>query len=194
MISSGSIIAASVLLSRALQPIEQLVGAWPSLTVARQAYNSLNEMFAGDTGEEERKLLLPDPMGSIELANVALRTPAGDGFIVRGISFAVAPGQIVGLIGPSGAGKSTIARLIMPVSATRPTRSGRMVMLAVTSLALVDNTFKPRVWLKTTLFSKISLIAAMNSGSSGTRLESNFLVIAQLCSLSGQQAEWGLTL
>jgi PrtD family type I secretion system ABC transporter len=111
MISSGSIIAASVLLSRALQPIEQLVGAWPSLTVARQAYLSLNTLFAENDGEEERKLLLPDPTGAMNLENISLRNASGDGFIVRGITFAVQPGQIVGLIGPSGAGKSTIARI-----------------------------------------------------------------------------------
>jgi PrtD family type I secretion system ABC transporter len=111
-ISAGSIIAASVLLSRALQPIEQLVGAWPALTVARQSYLSLNALFAGDKDEEERKMLLPDPTGAVEISNLTLRNADASGFIIRGISFAMKPSQTVGLIGPSGAGKSTIARIV----------------------------------------------------------------------------------
>ncbi len=110
-ISSGAIIAASVLLSRALQPIEQLVAAWPSLIHARQSIKSLAELFDGAEAEEREYFLMPEPMGNLELSNVTLRNEDSTSFIVRGISISLSPGKIVGLIGPSGAGKSTIARI-----------------------------------------------------------------------------------
>lgn len=111
-ISIGTIIAASVLLSRALQPIEQLVGAWPQIGQARNAYATIKTLFEETEGYEKKPLLLPDPKGHIQLTNITLRNPEQTAFILRGINFDVAPGEIVGLVGHTGAGKSTLARII----------------------------------------------------------------------------------
>ncbi len=111
-ISSGAIIAASVLLSRALQPIEQLVGAWPQMLQARQSLANLNALFLESADSTTPRMALPVPEGHISLANVTLRNPQATGFILRGVSLNLEPGKVVGLVGPSGAGKSSLARII----------------------------------------------------------------------------------
>jgi PrtD family type I secretion system ABC transporter len=111
-ISIGTIIAASVLLSRALQPIEQLVGAWPQITQARNGYSTIRTLFEETEGYERKPLLLPDPKGHIQLSNITLRNEQQTAFILRGVNFDIAPGEVVGLVGHTGAGKSTLARII----------------------------------------------------------------------------------
>lgn len=109
-ISSGSIIAASVLLSRALQPVEQLVGSWTVVGQARNAMNNLLRLFSGQ--ERDRALTnLPVPRGAITIEQAAVRAPDQKSLVLRGVSLRVEPGQVVGVIGPSGAGKTTLAKL-----------------------------------------------------------------------------------
>jgi PrtD family type I secretion system ABC transporter len=111
-ISIGTIIAASVLLSRALQPVEQLVGFWPQISQARNSYATIKTLFEEAEGYEKRLFLLPAPKGHIQLSNVTLRNRQATSFILRGVSFELLPGEVVGLVGHTGAGKSTLARMI----------------------------------------------------------------------------------
>ncbi len=111
-ISVGTIIAASVLLSRALQPIEQLVGSWPVINQSRNALATIKALFEQTQGDDVKPLMLPNPKGHVEANSLTLRNPQGSAFIVHGISFVLNPGEVVGLIGHSGAGKSTVARLL----------------------------------------------------------------------------------
>jgi PrtD family type I secretion system ABC transporter len=110
-ISSGAIIAASVLLSRALQPIEQLVGTWPQLMQAKQSLATLSALFENCNGAEADPVKLPEPKGHLALSNVTLRDAQQKSYILRGITMALDPGEILGVLGPSGAGKSTLARI-----------------------------------------------------------------------------------
>ncbi|AYG96395.1 type I secretion system permease/ATPase [Brevundimonas naejangsanensis] len=110
-ISVGAIIAGSVLLSRALQPIEQTVGAWPSIAQARQALGTLRTLLADAEVAAQPVLTLPPPLGHVELLNISVRNPEGTAYLLRSVSIALVPGEIVGLIGPSGAGKSTLSRV-----------------------------------------------------------------------------------
>ena len=110
-ISSGAIIAASILLGRALQPVEALIGGWSSLSASRVALARLSEVLAKPDDAERIRTTLPAPDGHLRVEGVGVRRP--DGLpILNGISFAAAPGQITGVIGPSGSGKSTLAKVI----------------------------------------------------------------------------------
>jgi PrtD family type I secretion system ABC transporter len=109
-ISAGAIIAASVLMSRALQPIEQMVGSWAVVGQARGALNNLIKLFPSQ-GMEMSGTQLPAPTGALALEQVAVRAPGEGPVLLRGVSFRLTPGEILGVIGPSGAGKTTLARV-----------------------------------------------------------------------------------
>jgi ATP-binding cassette, subfamily C, type I secretion system permease/ATPase len=109
--SPGVMIATTILLGRAVQPVEQLVGSWRMLTDARSAYRRLFELskfFA----VEEPGLALPKPQGRLAAENLLYRAPGSDKPILSGVAFSLAPGEALAVIGPSAAGKSTLARLV----------------------------------------------------------------------------------
>lgn len=110
-ISVGAIIAASVLLARALQPIEQMVSAWPAIGQARQAKESIEALFRTTDELVGDRVALPSPEGYVQIANVLLRTPDNSALILRDVSTWLIPGEVLGVIGPSGAGKTTLARI-----------------------------------------------------------------------------------
>ena len=110
-ISAGGIIAGSILVGRALQPVEALIGGWSSLTAAHVALGKLAEVMSGPDEAERLRTTLPKPEGRLKVENVGLRRPDGVPILV-GVNFAAAPGEIVGIIGPSGSGKSTLAKLV----------------------------------------------------------------------------------
>ncbi|MFO1255616.1 MAG: type I secretion system permease/ATPase [Sphingomonadaceae bacterium] len=111
-ISAGTIIAASVLLSRALQPIEQLVASWSQILQARQSLETLRELLEGVEAGEKQYHPLPEPKGHVTASAITVQNPRRDSFILRSVSLEVRPGEVVGLIGHSGAGKSTLARIM----------------------------------------------------------------------------------
>ncbi len=110
-ISAGAIIAASILLGRALQPVEALIGGWSQLGAAKVSLQRLADVLARPDDADRIRTALPKPEGHLRIENVGVRRPDGMA-ILAGISFAAAPGQIVGVIGPSGSGKSTLAKVI----------------------------------------------------------------------------------
>ncbi len=113
--SGGIMIATTVLLGRAVQPVEQLVASWRTLTDARAAYGRLKELSKGFDEERAPYLALPCPEGRLTVEGVAYRAPGSDGLMLQGIALALAPGEAMAVIGPSGAGKSTLARLLTGV-------------------------------------------------------------------------------
>lgn len=111
-ISGGSIVASSIILGRALAPIEQAVANWQQFLGYRKAKERLGKVLEAIPPEAER-MKLPDPKGYLDVENLVLMLPGSDKPILQGVSFKVGPGQGLGIIGPTGAGKSTLARVLV---------------------------------------------------------------------------------
>ncbi|MCE0460641.1 type I secretion system permease/ATPase [Pseudomonas uvaldensis] len=113
-ISPGLMIAGSILLGRALAPIDQLIGVWKGFLGARSQYARLRELLTKVAAEPER-MSLPAPEGAIRVEGLSVGAPDSRKPIIRGVGFQVAAGEVVGIIGSSGAGKSTLARALLGI-------------------------------------------------------------------------------
>ncbi|MCB1487118.1 MAG: type I secretion system permease/ATPase [Bauldia sp.] len=110
--SFGTIIAASILGARALQPIEQLVANWRGFVGSRQAWNRLNRLLAQFPATED-PMPLPQPKASLDVENLAVVPPGSNRPSVVDVSFTLRAGNALGVIGPSGAGKSSLVRVVI---------------------------------------------------------------------------------
>lgn len=115
MATAGIMFAGSMLLGRALQPIEQVVAHWRGFVSARDAYARIDRLLAA-VAPERPALILPRPKGALAIENLVFAAPGVQKPILKGLSFRVEAGEALGVIGPSGAGKSTLARLLMGVA------------------------------------------------------------------------------
>ncbi|BCG15719.1 protease [Vibrio alginolyticus] len=111
-ITAGAMIASSILMSRALSPMEQAIGTWRSAMSAKGAYKRLKEIDA-IVRQDESDMPLPKPKGHYELTGLAYRHPGATEPVLSSLSLSIPPGVAVGVIGPSGTGKSTFARLLL---------------------------------------------------------------------------------
>lgn len=121
--SPGIMISASILMSRALSPVEQAIGTWKATVGARAAYRRLAAV-AGQHPEGTPVLPLPRPKGRFEVDSLVLARQGGE-HILKGISFQLKPGEVMALIGPSAAGKTSLARVL--AGAWRPS-GGRALL------------------------------------------------------------------
>jgi ATP-binding cassette subfamily C exporter for protease/lipase len=113
-ITPGMMIAASILLGRTLQPVQQVISVWKSVSGARSSYERLTALLEVNPAREAG-MALPAPQGALSLDNVTASPPGVKNPVIKGVSFAIAPGDVLGVLGPSGSGKSTLARLLVGV-------------------------------------------------------------------------------
>ncbi len=118
--SPGIMVAATILLGRALQPVERLIGGWKQLLDARGAWQRLSQSQASTDAELE-PMSLPAPLGRLELERVVFAPERGKPALIKMVSFAVEPGESLGVMGPSGSGKTTLLRLMLGI---RPADTG----------------------------------------------------------------------
>jgi len=110
--TAGAMIAASILMGRALAPIEQILGRWPQITRARQGWKSLAK-FLETAPSPENRTTLPRPEGRLDVKGVTVTTGPGQPPVLYNVSFSLAPGEALGVIGRSGSGKTTIAKTLL---------------------------------------------------------------------------------
>ncbi len=110
-LTPGAMIAGSILLGRALAPIELAIGQWPMIQRAIKGWENLGQLL-GEVPPEMPRTPLPKPNALLEVQQLTIVPPGQSQAALRMVSFTVQPGQAVGVIGPSGAGKSTLARAL----------------------------------------------------------------------------------
>ncbi len=118
-ITPGAMIAASIIMSRALAPVEQAVANWQQFLGFRKARERLAQVLK--TIPRDRQLMkLPPPQGRLSVENLIVQIQGVEKPLLQGVSFTVEPGEGIGVIGPTGAGKSTLARALVGI--IQPTR------------------------------------------------------------------------
>ena len=112
-LTGGGMIASSILLGRALAPVEQAIGAWKSFVAARAAHDRLRRLLQRHTGEAAT-IRLPTPEGRISVDRLSFTAPDGRP-ILKGVSFELTAGEVLAVVGASASGKSTLCRLLTGV-------------------------------------------------------------------------------
>jgi ATP-binding cassette subfamily C exporter for protease/lipase len=113
-ITSGMMIAASILVGRTTAPVQQLIAVWKSWSSVRSAHERLAKLLEANP-ERPSGMALPAPQGLLSVEGVTAAPPGVRNPVVKSLSFAIQPGDVLGVIGPSGSGKSTLARLLVGV-------------------------------------------------------------------------------
>ncbi|MGM0767984.1 MAG: type I secretion system permease/ATPase [Pseudomonadota bacterium] len=113
-ISPGVMIAGSILLGRALAPIDQLIGAWRGFSAARSQYYRITDLL-NEVPEEPDRMNLPAPKGNVSFEQVFVAAPGGKEPVLRNVQLDIRAGEVVAVIGPSASGKSTLARAALGI-------------------------------------------------------------------------------
>jgi ATP-binding cassette subfamily C exporter for protease/lipase len=113
-VTAGMMIAGSILLGRALAPVQQVIAVWRQWSSVTSAYGRLQKLLA-DNPPREAGMELPKPTGAISVEGVTAAPPMVAVPVLKSVSFQIQAGDCLGVIGPSGSGKSTLARLVVGV-------------------------------------------------------------------------------
>lgn len=111
-VSAGMMIAGSIIMGRALAPLDLIIGSWKGFSSARTSYHRLDGLLENFPKDKEY-MKLPAPEGEILLEGVVVVPPNAQQPSIRGISMKINKGDVVGIVGPSAAGKSSLARVIL---------------------------------------------------------------------------------
>lgn len=114
LITGGMVIVATMLISKAIAPMNQLISNWQPIVNARQSYDRINELLLADEAYNEQ-MELPPPLGKLDVTSVVAVPPGHDKAVLAGVEFALTPGQVLAVVGPSAAGKSSLVKLLLGV-------------------------------------------------------------------------------
>jgi len=110
-VTGGAMIASSIMLGRALAPIEQIIGQWPVVLRMRQGWKSL-EALLSEVPDEAEMTPLPRPKALLQLEQVSVVPPGTKSIVLQKLSFELKPGEVLGVLGHSASGKSCLARIL----------------------------------------------------------------------------------
>ncbi len=113
-ITPGMMIVGSILIGRAMSPVDQLINVWKGWSSTRSAYDRLSELLTSNPPRLQG-MPLPKPKGQLSVESVTAAPPGSAVPVLRNLHFGIAAGDVLGVIGPSGSGKSTLARLLVGV-------------------------------------------------------------------------------
>ena len=108
----GMIIVASILGGRMLAPLVQVVSQWQSVVNVRDAWSRVEQLLEA-VPAQPHSMALPAPRGALHVEQLVAGAPGNPALILRGVQFALAPGEVLAVVGPSAAGKTTLARLLV---------------------------------------------------------------------------------
>ena len=114
LITSGMVMAASMLISKAISPIQKLLTSWKDIVSARQAYDRLNALLLSDE-KRQSQMQLPPVMGSVEVTKASAVPPGHNKAVIVDMDFKLSPGQAVAVVGPSASGKTCLVRMLIGV-------------------------------------------------------------------------------
>ena len=134
-ISPGMLIAGSILIGRALQPVEQAVGAWSGFVDATGQYERLNQLM-NNAAAHSSKMPMPPISGQVTAKNAALTAPTQRKPILQGVNFSIPAGSVCMVVGASGSGKSTLIRGSWGYGLQEPVRSGSTAWNLKTMIAI----------------------------------------------------------
>lgn len=120
--TAGAMVAASILMGRAIGPLEQIVSQWRGIVSARENWDSLNRALAASP-VAAAQMPLPPIQGALQVENAFAGPPGSNAPVLKGLTFALEPGDVLGILGPSAAGKSSLARVL---SGAWPVLSGHV--------------------------------------------------------------------
>jgi ATP-binding cassette subfamily C protein len=158
-VSAGAMIASSILMGRALAPIEQAIGGWDAIHRGRQGWRALARLL-GEVPPEQKRTAMPVPAARLVADNLTVVPPGEKIATLRMVSFNLEPGQALGVIGQSGSGKTTLARAVtgvwgaaagrlrlggVPVEQYDPDRLGRLIGHLPQRVTLFDGTISENI-------------------------------------------------
>jgi ATP-binding cassette subfamily C exporter for protease/lipase/ATP-binding cassette subfamily C protein EexD len=115
LITGGMVIVASMLIGKAVAPVQKLIASWKDIVAARQAYDRLTELMQQDMGHSAPRMALPAPTGRLVVTAASAVPPGSEKPVLTDIQFALEPGQVLAIVGPSAAGKTSLVKLLLGV-------------------------------------------------------------------------------